>query len=274
MPNSSVKKARCVWLVVILLCIHLLNLPGCVPEPPVLLEPTPPSYKEYGYQVVAWYPHDPEAFTQGLDFENGFLYEGTGLRGRSSLRKVDLNTGEILQIYNLDNQYFGEGIVIYEDRIIQLTWTSRVGFVYDKNTFELIESFTYPTEGWGITHDGERLIMSDGTATLYFLNPDTFERIGQLDVYDDDGPVVWLNELEYINGKVYANLWKTDEVVIINPDDGEVVGKIFLDGLLTPLERIGVDVLNGIAYDQELDRIFVTGKLWPKLFEIKLVPLD
>ena len=274
MLNSSTKKVRCVIHIVILICIYLSFFFGCVPEPPVLPEPTPASHVEYGYQVVAWYPHDPMAFTQGLDFANGFLYEGTGLRGRSSLRKVDLYTGEVLRILNLDSQYFGEGIVIYEDRIIQLTWTSHIGFVYDIDSFDLIETFSYPTEGWGITHDGEQLIMSDGTATLYFLNPYTFERIGVVEVFDNNGPVVMINELEYINGKVYANIWKTDMVVIIDPDTGEVEGKIYLNGLLTPQERIGVDVLNGIAYDQESDRIFVTGKLWPKLFEIKLVPLN
>jgi len=228
----------------------------------------------YGYAVVAEFPHDPNAFTQGLVYEDGVLYEGTGMKGRSSLRRVDLKTGEVLQLYELPDQYFGEGIALFGDKIYQLTWQSHVGFVYDQDTFELLDEFHYPTEGWGLTHDGERLIMSDGTATLHFLDPETLEEIDSIEVYDDQGPVVRLNELEYIDGQVYANIWQTDRIARISPRTGQVTAWIDLSGLLDRDELTQpADVLNGIAYDQENDRLFVTGKLWPKLFEIELVPL-
>jgi len=227
----------------------------------------------YSYNIVNTYPHDPHAFTQGLVFEDGFLYEGTGgLYGNSSLRKVELETGNILQIRKLSSEFFGEGITIYGNKVIQLTWQSHVGFVYDKNSLELLQEFNYSTEGWGITHDGQHLIMSDGTSTLHFLDPQTFEEIGQLDVSGDGGPVSRLNELEYVQGKIYANVWQTDRIAIIAPATGRVVGWIDLEGLLTAEDRTEpVDVLNGVAYDADNDRLFVTGKLWPKLFEIELV---
>ncbi|MEM7346838.1 MAG: glutaminyl-peptide cyclotransferase [Chloroflexota bacterium] len=227
---------------------------------------------DYTYKIINSYPHDPAAFTQGLIFEDNIFYEGTGLRGQSSLRKVDPESGQVLQIRPIADQYFGEGITIFEDRLIQLTWQARVGFVYNKDTFEPLQQFSYPTEGWGLTHDGERLIMSDGTANLYFLDPISLAEIGRVEVQDDQGPVVRLNELEYINGEVYANIWQTDFIVRIIPETGQVVGKIDLSGLLSPEDITQpVDVLNGIAYDAENDRLFVTGKLWPKLFEIELV---
>ena len=226
----------------------------------------------YSYNIVNAYPHDRDAFTQGLVFEHGVLYEGTGLSGRSSLRRVDLETGEVQQIYELPH-FFGEGITVYGDEIIQLTYTTQVGFVYDKDTFELRRQFNYSTQGWGITSDGERLIMSDGSATLYFWDPGTFEETGRVEVHDGDSPVNRLNELEYVRGEVYANVWQTDSIARIDPGTGRVVGWIDLSGLLTPEDKSqSVDVLNGIAYDEENDRLFVTGKLWPKLFEIKLVP--
>jgi glutamine cyclotransferase len=226
----------------------------------------------YTYNIVNTYPHDRNAFTQGLVFEDGVLHEGTGGFGHSTLRKVELETGDILQIRELPAQFFGEGITIYENKIIQLTWKSNIGFVYDKNSFELLQEFDYPTEGWGITHDGERLIMSDGTSTLHFLDPQTFEEIGQLEVFDSDGPVTRLNELEYIQGEIYANVWQTDRVARIAPETGRVVGWVDLAGLLTKEDRSEpVDVLNGIAYDAKTARLFVTGKLWPKLFEIELI---
>jgi glutamine cyclotransferase len=226
----------------------------------------------YTYNITNPYPHDRDAFTQGLVFEDGVLYEGTGQYGHSSLRRVELETGDILQIRELSEQFFGEGITIYGDEIIQLTWQSNVGFVYDKNNFELLGEFNYSTEGWGITHDGTRLIMSDGTATLHFLDPQTFEEIGQLEVFDNDSPIARLNELEYIQGEIYANVWQTDWVARIAPQTGRVVGWIDLSGLLTAEDRSEpVDVLNGIAYDAEDDRLFVTGKWWPKLFEIELI---
>jgi len=227
----------------------------------------------YTYVIVNTYPHDRDAFTQGLVFEGGFLYEGTGLYGYSTLRRVDLETGAVLQVRELSAQFFGEGITIYGDRIIQLTWQSNIGFVWNKNTFELLQEFSYPTEGWGITHDGKRLIMSDGTSTLYFLDPQSFEEVGRLEVFDNDGPVTLLNELEYIKGEIYANVWQTDRIARISPRTGQVVGWVDLQGLLTEEDRLEyVDVLNGIAYDSENGRLFVTGKLWPKLFEIELVP--
>jgi glutamine cyclotransferase len=225
------------------------------------------------YRIVNTYPHDPGAFTQGLFFENGFLYEGTGLHERSTLRRVDLETGDVVQLYELPEKYFGEGITVYEDRIIQLTWQSREGFVYDKESFELLRKFDYPTEGWGITHDGKQLIMSDGTANLYFLDPETFVETGRIQVSDSNGPVTRLNELEYVKGEIYANIWQTDRIARISPDTGEVLDWIDLEGLLKPEDKEkAVDVLNGIAYDAVGDRLFVTGKLWPKLFEI--IPVD
>jgi glutamine cyclotransferase len=221
---------------------------------------------------VNTFPHDRAAFTQGLVFEDGMLYEGTGLNGQSTLRRVDLWSGEVLQFYALSPEYFGEGITIWEGRIVQLTWKSGQGFVYDKGSFELLDSFAYPTEGWGITHDGARLIMSDGTSTLYFWDPDTFEEVGSLDVYDSAVPVTRLNELEYIRGMVYANIWQTDFIAIIDPNTGEVAAWIDLRGLLQPEDLVEpVDVLNGIAYDADGERLFVTGKLWPKVFEVELI---
>jgi glutamine cyclotransferase len=185
---------------------------------------------------------------------------------------VELETGDILQIRELSAEFFGEGITIYGNKIIQLTWQSNIGFVYDKNSFELLQEFNYSTEGWGITHDGTRLIMSDGTSTLHFLDPETFEEIGQLAVFDNNGPVTRLNELEYVQGEIYANVWQTDLVARIAPETGRVIGWIDLRGLLTAEDLSeAVDVLNGIAYDAEAARLFVTGKLWPKLFEIELI---
>lgn len=226
----------------------------------------------YTYKIVNVYPHDRNAFTQGLVFEEGVLYEGTGINGRSSLRKVELKTGNILKIHELPDYYFGEGVTVHGDKIIQLTWKSQTGFVYDKDTFELLQKFTYPTEGWGITHDGNCLIMSDGTSTLHFLNSKTFKEIYQLEVYDKKGPVYKLNELEYIQGEIYSNVWQTNRIARIAPQTGQVIGWIDLKGL----KELNVQgsVLNGIAYDSNNDRLFVTGKLWPKLFEIELVSLN
>ncbi len=225
-----------------------------------------------GYRIVNTYPHDPSAFTQGLVFANDVLYEGTGLRGQSSLRKVDLKTGTILQVRQLPVRFFGEGITVYGNRVIQLTWRAKVGFVYHKQTFQLLDTFNYSTEGWGITHDGRSLIISDGTSTLYLLDPQTFREVGRLEVHTRDGPVSRLNELEYVQGEIYANIWKTDRIARISPQTGEVAGWIDLERLLKPEDRYRrIDVLNGIAYDVKNDRLFVTGKLWPKLFEIELV---
>lgn len=227
----------------------------------------------FSYEVINIYPHERSSFTQGLSFKDGFLYEGTGLNGKSSLCKVELETGNILQIHRLSAKLFGEGIAILGDKIIQLTWMSNEGFVYNRKDFKLLREFTYPTEGWGITYDGESLIVSDGTSTLHFLNPETFEEIRQIEVFDNNGPVSKLNELEYVKGKIFANVWQTDFIAIISPGTGRVDGWVNLQGLLTAKDRsIAVDVLNGIAYDSRNDRLFVTGKLWPKLFEIELIP--
>lgn len=234
--------------------------------------PEPPAVITYTYTVVNAYPHDPGAFTQGLVYADGVLYESTGLYGRSSLRRVALETGEVLQQRDLPAEYFGEGLALFDDRLIQLTWQNNTGFVYDATSFELQQSWRYPTEGWGLTHDSTHLIMSDGSATLRFLDPVTFKVQREVLVTDGSRPVVRLNELEYVNGEVFANVWQTDWVVRIDPQSGRVLGWIDLGGLLTPEERQGTDVLNGIAYDAQSDRLFVTGKLWPKLFEITLVP--
>ena len=227
------------------------------------------------YRIVNTYPHDPRAFTQGLVFADDALYEGTGRRGQSSLRKVDLESGNILLVRQLPARFFGEGITIYGNKIIQLTWRARVGFVYDRQTFQLLGRFNYPTEGWGITYDGNSLIMSDGTSTLYLLDPQTFKQIGRIEVHDLNGPVSRLNELEYVRGEIYANVWRTERIARISPQTGAVVGWIDLEGLLSSENRSRqIDVLNGIAYDAKNDRLFVTGKLWPKLFEIDLVVFE
>ncbi len=230
----------------------------------------PEEEQTYTYEIVNRYPHDPGAYTQGLIFHDGFLYEGTGLTGSSSLRKVDLETGDVLQQRDLPRPHFGEGITLFGDRILQLTWQSYVGFIYDWASFDSLGQFTYPTQGWGLTHDGTRLIMSDGNPKLYFLNPDTFERIGEVDVFSDAGPVRRINELEYIEGEVWANVYLTDRIARINPATGRVTGWIELQGLLTPEEAGPANVLNGIAWDEENERLFVTGKWWPWVFEIEI----
>lgn len=226
----------------------------------------------YTYSIVRSYPHDRGAFTQGLIVRNGFFFEGTGMNGRSGIRKVKIETGEILQTRPLATEYFGEGITEWKGAIVQLTWQNGIGFVYDMNTFERTKTWTYKGEGWGLTHDGRRLIMSDGTAQLRFLDPVTFKETGRITVRDQRGPVQSLNELEYVKGEIYANIWQTDRIARISPKDGRVVGWIDLSGLLSAAERGTPDaVLNGIAYDEAADRLFVTGKLWPRVFEIKLV---
>ncbi len=236
------------------------------------IEPAQPI--EYTYKVVASYPHDPAAFTQGLVYKGNDLYESTGLVGQSSLRKVDLETGEVQKIRSLPAPFFGEGIAVIGDSIFQLTWQSHVGFVYNKDTFEEIRQFLYSTEGWGITDDGKRLIMSDGTAKLRYLDPQTLEVTGYIDVYGAPASIgnLRLNELEYVQGEIFANVWPTDYILIIDPATGRVKGWTSLAGILdTRSPGLKVDVLNGIAYDARNDRLFVTGKLWPWLFEIKLV---
>jgi glutamine cyclotransferase len=226
----------------------------------------------YNYSIVGEYPHDTGSFTQGLVFDNGFLYEGTGLWGSSTLRKVELESGKSLQNHALPDEFFGEGITVFGDRIIQLTWQSQIGFVYDKATFNVLRNFSYTGEGWGITNDGHNLIMSNGSATLQFVNPETFEIIGQIQVHDGNENIAMLNELEFINGDIYANIWQEDKIAIINAENGLVRGWIDLTGLYTTQQSDQNNVLNGIAYDGEKGRLLVTGKRWPKLFDIKIKP--
>jgi glutaminyl-peptide cyclotransferase len=234
---------------------------------------TPPPIANYTYRVVNTYPHDRSAFTEGLIYSDGVLYESTGLYGQSTLRKVELTTGRVLKSTSLAPQYFGEGLALWQESLIQLTWKEHIGFVYSKGMFSLLRSFTYVTEGWGLTSDGIRLVMSDGTSTVHFLDPATFQVTGSIQVKDKGIPVVNINELEYVNGRIYANIWMTDKIAIINPADGNVESWIDLTGLLPPSANpVAVDVLNGIAYDPAGKRLFVTGKLWPLLFEIELVP--
>ena len=230
----------------------------------------------YTYEIVNAYPHDPNAFTQGLIYEGGILYEGTGLNGKSTLRETDLETGQIVRELKLADSYFGEGITIFDDRLYQLTWRDGTGFIYNKDNFELLDTWNYTTEGWGITHDGQKLIMSDGTNVLHFLDPDSLVEIGRVEVTDSQQrPVYLLNELEYVNGEILANVWRTQVIVRINPDTGDVIGWINLEGLLdlTAVTQEW-DVLNGIAYDEENDRLFVTGKWWPELYEIDLIQIN
>ena len=231
----------------------------------------PGSIPMYTYQVVSVYPHDPTAFTQGLQYVDGFLYEGTGQNGHSSIRQVKLETGEVLQKRDVPPEHFGEGITIWKNDLIELTWQTHVAFVYDRVSFEPKKRFSYPGEGWGLTHDGANLIMSDGTHELRVLDPVTFTEKRRIVVTADGAPLRNLNELEYVKGEIFANIWQTDTIARIAPDTGKVTGYVDLRGLLTAAERSRTDVLNGIAYDAARDRLFVTGKWWPKVFEIKIV---
>jgi glutaminyl-peptide cyclotransferase len=239
----------------------------------ILVSQVPPPVARlpvYTYQIVRAYPHDPNAFTQGLQYVDGVLYEGTGLNGRSSIRKVKLETGEVLQKRDIAEEYFGEGITIWKNELIELTWKSETAFVFDKTTFEERRRFKYTGEGWGLTHNGVHLIMSDGSDRLRLLDPATFAERRRIQVTAEGLPVPNLNELEFVKGEIFANIWQTEMIARIAPD-GRVTGWVDLRGLLSASERAKVDVLNGIAYDSANDRLFVTGKLWPRLFEIKLV---
>jgi glutaminyl-peptide cyclotransferase len=222
------------------------------------------------YRIVRTYPHDSEAFTQGLEYVDGFLYEGTGLSGRSSIRKVKFETGDVVQRRSVAREHFGEGITIWKNDLFELTWQSQVALVYDRRTFLPRRTFSYSGEGWGLTHDATSLIMSDGTAALRFLDPETFRERRRITVTDGGVPVQYLNELEFVKGEIYANVWTTDFIARIDPATGRVTGWIDLRGMLAARERVGDAVLNGIAYDAEHDRLFVTGKLWPRLFEIRI----
>lgn len=225
------------------------------------------------YQVLHVYPHDAEAFTQGLVYVDGHLYESTGLNGQSSVRMLDLESGRVLQQYELPREYFGEGLTDWASDLVQITWRSGVAFVYDRFSFGLRRTLHYKGEGWGLTHDRRSLIMSDGSAVLRFLDPNSFREIRRISVHDEKGrPVPNLNELEYVRGEIYSNIWHQDQIARISPRSGAVLGWIDLAGILDKRElRSEEAVLNGIAYDDKLERLFVTGKLWPKLFEIRVV---
>lgn len=225
----------------------------------------------HSIRIVNAFPHDPDAFTQGLVFHKGYIYEGTGIAGRSSIRKVELKTGRVLRSQGLAAEHFGEGITICRNRLIQLTWQSHTGFVYDIQSFRLLQTFSYPWEGWGITYDGNHLIVSDGTAVLRFLDTRTYKMVSQIQVRDRGKSLPNINELEYVKGEIYANVWGTDYIARISPRTGRVLGWVDLRGLYRyPGLGRNMDVLNGIAYDAKGDRLFVTGKYWPNLFEIRL----
>jgi glutamine cyclotransferase len=257
-------------LVFILLC-SAAAAAGCdddavVPRP----APVDTTITEYAYQVLNTYPHDPGAFTEGLIWDDSVLVEGTGFfNGESTLRRVDLATGLVIQQRQTPNFDFGEGVTRVGDRIVQLTWTERIAYVYDAATFDSLDHYVYDTEGWGLTHDGARFIMSDGTSTLYFRDLDTFARIDSVVVRDENGPVEKLNELEYIDGRVWANVFESNTIVMIDPQTGRVRGRVDMSGLSAGAP----DVLNGIAHDPSGDRVFVTGKRWSFLYQIGLVEI-
>jgi glutaminyl-peptide cyclotransferase len=228
---------------------------------------------EYTFKIVRSFPHDSNAFTQGLAYRDGFLYEGTGLQGRSSLRKVRLETGEVVQRIDLAPEFFGEGITLLKDAVVQLTWQGQIGFVYRLSDFHLLRRFAYSGEGWGLASHGREIFMSDGTSEIRVLDPGTLTEKRRFTVRDGTHPVKELNELEVVEGEIFANVWQTDRIARISPQNGEVLGWIDLTGLLSPIYRLESGaVLNGIAYDSERKRLFVTGKLWPNIFEIALVP--
>jgi glutaminyl-peptide cyclotransferase len=236
-------------------------------------EPSQTSAPVAGYRVVNAYPHDPDAYTQGLIYRDGFLFESTGLNGRSTLRKVQLETGQVVQQYRLDQAHFAEGLTERNGELVQLTWRSGIAFVYDLVSFAPRRPFTYSGEGWGLTYDRSAFILSEGTETLRFLDPTTFREIKRVVVTDGGAGVKNLNELEYVRGEIYANVWHTDRIARISPQSGRVTGWIDLKGLLSPVYRLDPEaVLNGIAYDSARSRLFVTGKLWPRLFEVEVVP--
>jgi glutamine cyclotransferase len=272
--NST--KKNWIWfcaviLLTILIIFVVVRLKPVDQQRPVSSIPPELNYLT-GYRVINQYHHDPQAFTQGLIFHEGYLYESTGLRGYSSLRKVDLESGEIVQMTELDDPFFAEGLTLWNKTLVQLTWQEQIGFRYNLEDFTLIDTFSYNTEGWGLTHDGSNLIMSDGTSALFFLDPNSLKVVRTVEVSDHGTPVTRINELEYVLGEVYANIWQSDTIARIDPSTGLVNGWIDLEGLLpVDVNPDTVDVLNGIAYDPTQDRLFLTGKLWPYLFEIALL---
>ena len=254
--------------VVLLLAARGRLLAGESPHPIPARRPP-----EYTFKIVHTFPHDPGAFTQGLAYRDGFLYEGTGLNGRSSLRKVRLETGEVVQRVNLAPEFFGEGITLLKNEIVQITWQSQTGFIYNASDFHLLRRFSYPGEGWGLTSNGREIFLSDGTPEIRVLDANTLAEKRRFTVRDGATPVDQLNELEFVEGEIFANVWQTDRIARISPRSGKVVGWIDLQGLLRPTHRLETGaVLNGIAYDAKQKRLFVAGKLWPSIFEIRLVP--
>lgn len=229
--------------------------------------------KDYGYRVVHVYPHDPTAFTQGLEYRDGYLYEGTGLNGQSTVRKEKLESGRVIEEVRVPPEYFGEGITVINKHVLELTWKAQIGFVYDRATFGRLGTFRYTGEGWGMTNDGHTVYMSDGSPQIRCLDPVTLNEIRRISVHDGDTPVTELNELEWVHGEIFANVWHSWRIARISPDTGAVVGWIDCTGIIPADELTNPEaVLNGIAYDAAHDRLFVTGKLWPKLFQIQLVP--
>ncbi len=269
MARAQVKLRMIVpWLAVVFLLTALE--PSLLGQSSHHVQATQPP--EYTFKIVRVFPHDASAFTQGLAYRDGFLYEGTGLNGHSSLRKVRLETGEVVQQVDLPPKFFGEGITILKNQIVQLTWTSQTGFVYDVSNFRLLRRFSYSGEGWGLATDGHEIFMSDGTPEIRVLDAYTLAEKRRLNVYDGNTTVDQLNELEFVNGEIFANVWKTDRIARISPHTGKVIGWIDLKGILSPMYRLEQNaVLNGIAYDAAGKRLFVTGKLWPNIFQIRLV---
>jgi glutamine cyclotransferase len=272
-PVKTRMSPRSRWLVYIGvaavgLILVLIFERGGIPRGPIIGSDTP----IYTYRIVNEYPHDPAAFTQGLAYEDGILYEGTGRRGRSSLREVDLQTGRVLKMQRLPQDLFGEGIAVRGDSIFQLTLDAQTVLIHDRQTFDIEGELTYSTHGWGLTYDGRDFIMSDGTSALHFMDPASFARRSQIIVKDGRRAVLGLNELEFVKGEIFANVWRTDFIVRISPRTGAVTGWLDLTGLLSAqLRTDSTDVLNGIAYDAAGDRLFVTGKHWPRLFEIEIL---
>ena len=274
LPVEAVKDVNLVSQA--LLGAALIVLAGCgepmtdrIPSVP----PTPisPAVVNYTFEVIATWPHDPQAFTQGLVFRNGSLLESTGLYGRSTLREIDVKTGRVLKQVSVPAQFFAEGLAVIGDGAYQLTWRNGKGFVYDADTFRLKREFSYDGEGWGLTTDGRWLVLSDGSNRIRFLDPANFQVVRTIDVVADGKPVDRLNELEWINGEIFANVWQTNEILRIDPATGRVRGVIDFSGLLAPTDRgPEADVLNGIAYDPKTDRLLVTGKRWPKIYEVRL----
>jgi glutamine cyclotransferase len=228
--------------------------------------------KQWGVRIVAAYPHDPVAFTQGLVIDHGQLFEGTGLNGKSSIRRVDLETGKVEKIEPISSLFFGEGIAILGDKLYELTWQNQVGFIYDVHSFKRLGEFRYTGEGWGLAQDGRNLILSDGTPTIRFLDPQSFEVVKTIEVRLGGRPLSQLNELEYIDGQIWSNIWHDDHIARISPQTGEVLGLIDLSSVYTSASRGPEDVLNGIAYDAATKKIYVTGKDWPKLYQVEVVP--